>query len=197
MELILLLCSSGVAGLFTYLYLDYLSVFETEKSETKRMFAVLFSLISIGIFILIKSLVDHCIKEEIMSIFISLVIYMIINKPLNKLAYLKLINNFREKMNEERNKNKQNSLIYDYAINSVLSRNDKVFYIECYKDEYIEKPSMYGIIENHQVDNNSDTHFVISTTRKFTDEELEKADNYLVYHKENSSNFYKLYSFKK
>ncbi|ANS90968.1 hypothetical protein A6M57_13260 [Staphylococcus pseudintermedius] len=44
MEIILLLCSSGVAGLFTYIYLDYLALFDTEKLETKKMFTIMFSL---------------------------------------------------------------------------------------------------------------------------------------------------------
>ncbi|GGA95861.1 Uncharacterised protein [Staphylococcus muscae] len=46
MEMILLLCSTGVAGLFTYIYLDYLSILDTEKPEIKRMFSLLFSIMN-------------------------------------------------------------------------------------------------------------------------------------------------------
>ncbi|EGQ4195990.1 hypothetical protein FDP64_08185, partial [Staphylococcus pseudintermedius] len=74
MEIILLLCSSGVAGLFTYIYLDYLALFDTEKLETKKMFSIMFSLISIGVFILIKSVISIWVSNEIISIILALII---------------------------------------------------------------------------------------------------------------------------
>ncbi|REI14260.1 hypothetical protein DOS75_11470, partial [Staphylococcus felis] len=87
MELILLLCSSGVAGLFTYIYLDYLSIFDTEKAEIKKMFSVLFSLISIGGFMIVLYFIKYIHVNNILRIIIVLIISFIIINVLNRFAY--------------------------------------------------------------------------------------------------------------
>lgn len=197
LEFILLLCSSGVAGLFTYIYLDYLSIFDTEKSEIKKMFSILFSLVSIGIFILVNNFIGIIIKNELLSISIALLISaMLIIFVLNKYIYVFLINIFRSHMNKIRINFQKNALIYEHAIDFVLSNSKMSYYIECYNDEFIEKPAMYGLIAKHEVDNNLDVSFIISTTSKFTNQKLAKADSYYVYHKTNTTSYYKIYGFK-
>lgn len=198
MELILLLCSSGVAGLFTYIYLDYLALFDTEKLETKKMFSIMFSLISIGIFILIKSVVSIWFSNEIISIILALIIAsLIIIFLLNKFIYVFVIVKFRDMMNNSRKSMNLNPLTFQHTIDNILSMGDYVYYIECYKDEFVNEPSMYGLLKHHQVDENLDVSFVISTTKKFNDEVLGRSQMYYVYHKSNSGNFYKIYGFKK
>ncbi|HAR6121576.1 TPA: hypothetical protein I1677_001243 [Staphylococcus pseudintermedius] len=198
MEIILLLCSSGVAGLFTYIYLDYLALFDTEKLETKKMFSIMFSLISIGIFILIKSVMSIWISNEIISIVLALIIAsLVIIMILNKFIYVNMIKIFRAVMNNSRRSMNLNPLTFQHSIDNILSMEDYVYYIECYKDEYVSEPSMYGLLKHHQVDENQDVSFVISTTKKFDNKVLNQSQKYYVYHKSNSSNFYKIYAFKK
>ncbi|REI08005.1 hypothetical protein, partial [Staphylococcus felis] len=137
MEIILLLCSSGVAGLFTYIYLDYLALFDTEKLETKKMFSIMFSLISIGVFILIKSVISIWVSNEIISIILALIIAsLVIICILNKFIYVKAINFFRVMMNSSRKSMNLNPLTFQHSIDNILSVEDYVYYIECYKDEY-------------------------------------------------------------
>ncbi|WP_412519698.1 hypothetical protein [Staphylococcus simulans] len=198
MELILLLCSSGVAGLFTYIYLDYLTLFDTEKLETKKMFSIMFSLISIGIFILMKSVISIWVPNEIISIILAFIIAsLIIIYVLNKFVYVFVISKFRDVMNKSRKNMNLNPLTFQHSIDNILSMEDYVYYVECYKDEFINEPSMYGLLKHHQVDDNLDVSFVISTTKRFDDDVLNQSQMYYVYHKSNSSNFYKIYGFKK
>lgn len=197
MELILLLCSSGVAGLFTYIYLDYLSVFDTEKSEIKKMFSTMFSLVSVGIFILVNHLIGIIIKNDLLSTSIALLVSsMLIIFVLNKYVYVFLLNIFRTQMNKTRINSQKNELIHEHAIDSILSNSQMSYYIECYHDKYIEEPSMYGLIFKHEIDNNLDVSFIISTTGKFTNQKLSEADSYYVYHKTNMTSYYKIYGFK-
>ncbi|PTE85603.1 hypothetical protein BUY79_02320 [Staphylococcus equorum] len=197
LELILLLCSSGVAGLFTYIYLDYLSIFDTEKQEIKRMFSIMFSLISVGIFILVNNLIGVFVKSELLSISIALLVSAIlIIFVLNRYVYIWLINIFRSQMNTTRAKLQKNTLLYEHAIDFVLSDRQMSYYIECYDDEFVEKASMYGLIAKHEVDDNLDVSFIISTTTKFTKQELSKSDIYYVYHKTNTTSYYKIYGYK-
>lgn len=197
MELILLLCSSGVAGLFTYIYLDYLSLFDTEKTETKKMISILFSLISVGVFIIVKSTMKLLLQNEIVTTLCALIISIIIILILNKWVYINIINKFRENMNESRSKFNQNHLIFSHVIDDILVDDRYFYYIECYRDEYVNNPSMYGLIKKHEIDNNTDVHFLIETTGKIDNEKLDNADSYYVYHKSNSNSFYKIYSFEK
>ncbi|EGQ4349750.1 hypothetical protein ELC98_12755, partial [Staphylococcus pseudintermedius] len=134
MEIILLLCSSGVAGLFTYIYLDYLALFDTEKLETKKMFSIMFSLISIGVFILIKSVISIWVSNEIISIILALIIAsLVIICVLNKFIYVKAIKFFRVMMNSSRKSMNLNPLTFQHSIDNILSVEDYVYYIECYK----------------------------------------------------------------
>ncbi|UWF57690.1 hypothetical protein NZD48_05120 [Staphylococcus hyicus] len=198
MELILLLCSSGVAGLFTYIYLDYLTLFDTEKLETKKMFSIMFSLNSIGVFILMKSIISLWFSNEIISIILAFIsASLIIIYVLNKFVYVIVISKFRDVMNKSRKNMNLNPLTFQHSIDNILSMEDYVYYVECYKDEFVNEPSMYGLLKHHQVDDNLDVSFVISTTKKFDDNVLNQSQIYYVYHKSNSSNFYKIYGFKK
>ncbi|WP_432371894.1 hypothetical protein [Staphylococcus chromogenes] len=198
MELILLLCSSGVAGLFTYIYLDYLTLFDTEKLETKKMFSIMFSLISIGVFVLMKSVMSLWFSNEIISIILAFIIAsLIIIYFLNKFVYVFAINKFRNVMNKSRKNKNLNPLTFQHSIDNILSMEDYFYYVECYKDEFVNEPSMYGLLKHHQVDDNLDVSFVISTTKKIDNNVLNQSQMYYVYHKSNSSNFYKIYGFKK
>ncbi|PWZ43063.1 hypothetical protein DD862_14455, partial [Staphylococcus pseudintermedius] len=125
--------SSGVAGLFTYIYLDYLALFDTEKLETKKMFSIMFSLISIGVFILIKSVISIWVSNEIISIILALIIAsLVIICVLNKFIYVKAIKFFRVMMNSSRKSMNLNPLTFQHSIDNILSVEDYVYYIECY-----------------------------------------------------------------
>ncbi|MBH9579941.1 hypothetical protein [Staphylococcus felis] len=191
MELILLLCSSGVAGLFTYIYLDYLSIFDTEKAEIKKMFSVLFSLISIGGFMIVLYFIKYIHVNNILRIIIVLIISFIIINVLNRFAYPYIIKRFRNKMNKERKANNLNPLNDKHAIDTILQTSN-MFYVEKYKDS--EKPIYQGILLKHEMTNDLDSMFIIRPTPII--KSSEKVNEEYYYQPKNTDEYYKFYSLK-
>lgn len=191
MELILLICSSGVAGLFTYIYLDYLSIFDTEKIEIKKMFSVLFSLISIGIFMIVLYFINYIHIYNFLGIIIALIISFIVINVLNKSAYPYMIKKFRNKMNKERESNNLNPLNDKHAIDTILQTSN-MFYIEKYKDN--EHPIYHGILLKHEMTNDLDSIFSIRPTPIIKNHEKVIKEYY--YQPKNTDEYYKFYGLK-
>ncbi|MDK8175348.1 hypothetical protein NKW85_10120 [Staphylococcus simulans] len=191
MELILLICSSGVAGLFTYIYLDYLSIFDTEKIEIKKMFSVLFSLISIGIFMIVLYFINYIHIYNFLGIIIALIISFIVINVLNKSAYPYMIKKFRNKMNKERESNNLNPLNDKHAIDTILQTSN-MFYIEKYKDN--EHPIYQGILLKHEMTNDLDSIFSIRPTPIIKNHEKVIKEYY--YQPKNTDEYYKFYGLK-
>lgn len=191
MELILLLCSSGVAGLFTYIYLDYLSLFDTERPEIKRMLSILFSLISIGIYLIIVYFVSFIPIYAILNTIISFVIAIIVIYILNKSLYVKMIKKFRYNMNKERKNNKLNPFNEQHAIDTIL-QTANMFYIEKYKDD--SKPIHQGILLHHQLTDDLDSIFVLEPTPIIKNDEKVIKEYY--YQPKSTDEYYKIYSLK-
>ncbi|WP_349421258.1 hypothetical protein [Staphylococcus felis] len=191
MEIILLLCSSGVAGLFTYIYLDYLSIFDTEKAEIKKMFSVLFSLISIGGFMIALYFIKYIHVNNILRVIIVLIISFIIINVLNRFAYPYIIKRFRNKMNKERKANNLNPLNDKHAIDTILQTSN-MFYVEKYKDS--EKPIYQGILLKHEMTNDLDSMFIIRPMPII--KSSEKVNEEYYYQPKNTDEYYKFYSLK-
>ncbi|PNZ24215.1 hypothetical protein CD122_11485, partial [Staphylococcus rostri] len=99
METILLFCSSGVAGLFTYIYLDYLSIFDTESPEIKKMFSIMFSLVNVGIFLSVLELKKYINFHYAIENIICLLLVPAIIWLMNRFVFPNLIQLFRKSMN--------------------------------------------------------------------------------------------------
>lgn len=194
MELILLLCSSGVAGLFTYIYLDYLSIFDTEKPEIKKMFSVLFALISVGVFILIFYLIGYIHMNIILNTLFSFIISIILIEQLNKFVYPYIINKFRNSMNRKRDKQNLSKLSDKHPIDEILDTAKYKFYVEYYTTIENSEPLTTGELIFHSIDENDEINFVISPTPKIKDTKI--IDDIYIYQKSNSSNYYKIYAMK-
>lgn len=190
MELLLLLCSSGVAGLFTYIYLDYLSLFDTEKEEIKKMFSIMFSLISIGIFLLTFRILDSLVANIFCKTFLSLIAMILIIWLLNKYIYPKFILFFRKSMNKTRTNNNLNPLSDKHAIDTILQTSD-MFYIEKYKDNNNE-PIYQGILLKHEITNELDSIFSIKPTPVIQNDDKVLKKYY--YQPKNTDAYYKIYS---
>ncbi|HCY6402998.1 TPA: hypothetical protein O1517_002236 [Staphylococcus aureus] len=191
MEIILLFCSSGVAGLYTYIYLDYLSVFDTEKPEIKKMFSILFSLISIGVFLIVFQIVNYITSYYLINIVFSFIVALLIIKYSNKLLYPCLLKNFRKKMNEIRVSKQMNPLNDKHAIDTILQKS-KMFYLEKYNGNV--KPVYQGILLKHELTNDLDSIFSISPTPIIKNQEnvIEK----FFYQPKNTDDYYIFYSLK-
>ncbi|UXR34569.1 hypothetical protein MUA31_09265 [Staphylococcus simulans] len=191
MELILLLCSSGVAGLYTYIYLDYLSIFDTEKAEIKKMFSVLFSLISVGVFMIVLYFIKYIHVNNILRIVIVFIISLIVINVLNRLAYPYIIKRFRNKMNKEREADNLNPLNDKHAIDTILQTSN-MFYVEKYKDS--GKPIYQGILLRHEMTHDLDSMFTISPTPVIQCREKVIKEYY--YQPKSTDQYYKFYSLK-
>lgn len=191
LELILLLCSSGVAGLFTYIYLDYLSIFDTEKPEIKKMFSILFSLISVGVFLLIFYIINCIHINIVLNIIVTFTISILLIKQLNKYIYPYIINKFRNNMNKERKLNELNPLNDKHAIDTILQTSN-MFYMEKYKED--DKPIYQGILLKHELTNDLDSMFSIRPTPRIN--KSDKVIKEYYYQPKNTDEYYKFYSLK-
>lgn len=195
MELILLLCSSGVAGLFTYIYLDYLSIFDTEKPEIKKMFSIMFSLISVGIFTILNYLLNQAIGEKVISITTSIIITIfLLIFIMNKYVYAFLIEKFRLKMNKQRIEDGKTPYVYSNVVDYLLD-DEAYYYLEKYSynsDNCILK----GWLSKHETNVNLDYIFAIQKAYIPTKEELESANNINILDKSDNNTYYIIYKFK-
>lgn len=191
MEIILLLCSSGVAGLYTFIYLDYLSIFDTEKKDIKKMFNILFSLLSVSTYSIISTITKYFINSNILNVLIALIVTLIVVHYLTKYIYIRIIHVFRENMNKKRSNLHLSKLSYKHPIDEVLDTEDYKFYIEYYNAENSE-PITTGELIYHSVDENDEINFIIAPTPKIKDTKI--IDDIFVYQKSNNANYYKIYS---
>ena len=189
MELILLLCSSGVAGLFTYIYLDYLSIFDTEKPEIKRMFSAMFSLINIGIFISVFEIKEYINFNYALENIVGLILVITIIWLMNRYVFPKLIQLFRHSMNDARKSNGLNTLASKNAIDTILQNYAK-FYIEKYNNDN-SNPILQGILEKYELTIDTDAIFIIEPTPIIKSKE--KIIKEFLYQPKNTDNYYKIY----
>lgn len=189
MELILLLCSSGVAGLFTYIYLDYLSIFDTENPEIKKMFSIMFSLVNIGIFLSVFELKKYIKFNYILENIICLLIVVTIIWLTNRYVFPKLIQLFRRSMNNARKSNGLNTLASKNALDTILQNYTK-FYIEKYSNEN-NNPILQGILEKYELTIDTDAIFIIEPTPVIKNKG--KVIKECLYQPKNTDNYYKIY----
>lgn len=189
MEFILPLCSTGVAGLFTYIYLDYLSILDTEKPEIKRMFSLLFSIISILLFLLVFKVKELIHINNILENAILLIIFLVIYIICNIWVYPQLIKLFRKSMNKSRVKNDLNPINHLHAIDTVLQSSNQ-FYIEKYNGDSKE-PIMQGFLKKHQLTNDLDSIFIIEPTNVIKN--IESIKNIHLYQPKNTDCYFKLF----
>ncbi|MEM5397296.1 hypothetical protein V2L60_08970 [Staphylococcus gallinarum] len=195
LELILLLCSSGVAGLFTYIYLDYLAIFDTEKPEIKKMFSVLFSLISVGIFTILNYLLNQVINDNLISIMVSILITVfLLIFILNKYIYIFLIKTFRLKMNQQRKKSGKTPYVYNNVVDHLLE-DEAYYYVEKYSYN-TDKCILKGWLSKHETNISLDYIFAIQNSYIPTKEELESANSINILDKSDNNTFYIIYKFK-
>lgn len=189
MEFTLLLCSSGVAGLFTYIYLDYLSIFDTEKPEIKKMFSIMFSLVNVGIFISVFKIKEFINFNYILENIVGLILVIIIIWLMNRYVFPKIIQHFRQSMNDARKSNGLNTLASKNALDTILQNYTK-FYIEKYSDEN-NNPILQGILEKYELTIDTDAIFIIEPTPIIKDKE--KIIKECLYQPKNTDNYYKIY----
>ncbi|PTJ81712.1 hypothetical protein BUZ84_05730 [Mammaliicoccus sciuri] len=189
MELILLLSSSGVAGLLTYIYLDYLSFFDTEKNEIKKMISIMFSLVNISIFFLVQNSMNllewGALAKNLITILLALFIILI----LNVYVYPKMFKIFRKYMNKQRISEGFAPYVESAAIDSILQKNAK-FYIERYNN-IGDEPVYHGILNKHELTENLDSIFVIEPTPKIKDNSL--ISFIYIYQPSNTDYYFKIY----
>ncbi|WP_368868377.1 hypothetical protein [Staphylococcus epidermidis] len=189
MEIILLLCSSGVAGLFTYIYLDYLSLLDTEKPEIKKMFSLLFSIISIVLFILVFKLKTLTNYNDIIENIVCFILFICAYIVLNKYIYPLCIKIFRNVMNKSRKNHNMNPFSFLNAVDSILQSSSQI-YIEKYNSNKNE-PILQGLLVKYQLTNDLDPIFIIEPTEVITD--IEGLKNIYLYQPKNTDCFYKIY----
>lgn len=189
LEFILLLCSSGVAGLFTYIYLDYLSIFDTEKPEIKRMFSALFSLINIGIFISVFEIKEYINFNYALENIVGLISVITIIWLMNRYVFPKLIQLFRRSMNDARKSNGLNTLASKNALDTILQNYAK-FYIEKYNNDN-SNPILQGILKKYELTIDTDAIFIIEPTQIIKSKE--KIIKEFLYQPKNTDNYYKIY----
>lgn len=189
MELILLLSSSGVAGLLTYIYLDYLSFFDTEKNEIKKMISIMFSLVNISIFFLVQNSMNllewGALAKNLITILLALFIILI----LNVYVYPKMFKIFRKYMNKQRISEGFAPYVESAAIDSILQKNAK-FYIERYNNMG-DEPVYHGILNKHELTENLDSIFVIEPTPKIKDNS--HISFIYIYQPSNTDYYFKIY----
>lgn len=189
MELILLLSSSGVAGLLTYIYLDYLSFFDTEKNEIKKMISIMFSLVNISIFFLVQNSMNllewGALAKNLITILLALFIILI----LNVYVYPKMFKIFRKYMNKQIISEGFAPYVESAAIDSILQKNAK-FYIERYNN-IGDEPVYHGILNKHELTENLDSIFVIEPTPKIKDNSL--ISFIYIYQPSNTDYYFKIY----
>lgn len=189
LEFILLLCSSGVAGLFTYIYLDYLSIFDTEKTEIKRMFSAMFSLINIGIFISVFKIKEYINFNYALENIVGLISVIAIIWLMNRYVFPKLIQLFRRSMNDARKSNGLNTLASKNALDTILQNYAK-FYIEKYNNDN-SNPILQGILKKYELTIDTDAIFIIEPTPIIKSKE--KIIKEFLYQPKNTDNYYKIY----
>lgn len=189
MELILLLCSSGVAGLFTYIYLDYLSIFDTEKPEIKKMFSTMFSLVNIGVFISVFKIKEYINFNYILENVVGLILVITIIWLMNRYVFPKIIQLFRQSMNDTRKSNGLNTLASKNALDTILQNYTK-FYIEKYNNDN-SIPILQGILEKYELTIDTDAIFIIEPTPIIKNKE--KIIKECLYQPKNTDNYYKIY----
>lgn len=195
MKLILLMCSSGVAGLYTYMFLTYLSIFDTEREEIKKILPIFFSFISVSIVFAIYSFIKLIVKIEILSIFIALIISIPIIKFFNEVGYSILIKKFRKKANDVRKKLNLNDISHFHAIDEVLYNRDYYYYIEKIDDQ-TNIIIWNGFLSKHELNRNDESIFIIQPFN--INKELDIVKNSIVRIYETNKNFhYKFYKIKK
>ncbi|HDX7831687.1 TPA: hypothetical protein RQC88_001964 [Staphylococcus aureus] len=189
MEIILLFCSSGVAGLFTYIYLDYLSIFDTESPEIKKMFSIMFSLINIGIFLSVLELKKYINLHYVIENIICLLLVLTIIWLTNRFVFPNLIKLFRKSMNNARKSKGLNTLSSKNALDTILQNYTK-FYIEKYSNEN-NNPILQGILEKYEPTIDTDAIFIIEPTPVIKNKE--KIIKEHLYQPKNTDNYYKIY----
>lgn len=192
MEIIILLSSSGAAGLFTYIYLDYLSLFDTEKLEIKKMISIMFSLINVSIFFIINNLISLFNWYEFITNLISIIAAIVIIILTNTFLYPPLIKYFRIVMNKKREEQGLNPFVDSFAIDSILQKSTK-FYIERY-NKADAAPVYQGILDKHQLTEGFDSIFIIEPTPKIKDKE--KILETYIYQPSNTDYYFKIYQIK-
>lgn len=189
MEIILLLSSSGAAGLLTYIYLDYLSLFDTEKNEIKKMISIMFSLVNVSIFFLVQKCMNIFEWETLIKNMITILLAIFIIILLNIYVYPKMFKMFRKYMNKQRIAEGYVPFVESTAIDSILQKNDK-FYIERYNN--IEREPVYqGILNKHELTENLDSIFVVEPTSKLKDDSL--ITSIYIYQPSNTDYYFKIY----
>lgn len=189
MEIILLLSSSGVAGLLTYIYLDYLSFFDTEKNEIKKMISIMFSLVNVSIFFLVQNCINVLEWGTLTKYLVTIVLALLIILILNIYAFPKMFELFRRFMNKQRIAEGYAPFVKSSAIDSILQKNDK-FYIERYNN--IEREPVYqGILNKHELTENLDSIFVVEPTSKLKDDSL--ITSIYIYQPSNTDYYFKIY----
>lgn len=189
MEVILLLCSSGVTGLFTYIYLDYLSIFDTEKPEIKKMFSTMFSLVNIGVFISVFKIKEYINFNYILENVVGLILVITIIWLMNRYVFPKIIQLFRQSMNDTRKSNGLNTLASKNALDTILQNYTK-FYIEKYNNDN-SIPILQGILEKYELTIDTDAIFIIEPTPIIKNKE--KIIKECLYQPKNTDNYYKIY----
>lgn len=189
MEIILLLSSSGVAGLLTYIYLDYLSFFDTEKKEIKKMFSIMFSLVNVSIFLLVQNCVNVLEWGSLTKYMVTILLALLIILILNVYAYPKMFECFRRFMNKQRIAEGYAPFVKSSAIDSILQKND-MFYIERYNN--LEREPVYqGILNKHELTENLDSIFIIEPTPKLKNKSHISIS--YIYQPNNSDYYFKIY----
>ncbi|NGK04676.1 hypothetical protein G0X71_05670, partial [Staphylococcus aureus] len=186
MEIILLFCSSGVAGLFTYIYLDYLSIFDTESPEIKKMFSIMFSLVNIGIFLSVFELKKYINFHYAIENITCLLLVPTIIWLTNRFVFPNLIELFRKSMNNARKSKGLNTLSSKNALDTILQNYTK-FYIEKYSNEN-NNPILQGILEKYELTIDTDAIFIIEPTPVIKNKE--KIIKEHLYQPKNTDNYY-------
>jgi len=175
MDVLNLVFSTSVAGLFTYIILDYLSLLDTEKREIRNLFLVLFSLINMLIYLNLSNKFLAIGTILLLSFFVFPVAIYIIRI---------IVNRYRRVLNKPK-------LIHSKTLDFVFSAKDVYFYTEIYNSskELINS----GYVIQYRIDDNGNSNIVIDPVNELPKSTKVKAKDTVIYHEVNSSMFYKIF----
>lgn len=166
MEFIILLLTSGIPGLYTYISLDRRSILGNVTEDIRKVYLSAFSLISALIFFIVFTVVkgednlsdllnNITVTQLVISFMISLGIIIIFNLFL----FPKTIKLYRTLSNDIRNSEGKNSLIDQHLSGFVFDDNKFLTYIEIYNSDKLKISS--GEVIYSEIDKEGSLQFLL------------------------------------
>lgn len=153
------------------------------------MFSTMFSLVNIGVFISVFKIKEYINFNYILENVVGLILVITIIWLMNRYVFPKIIQLFRQSMNDTRKSNGLNTLASKNALDTILQNYTK-FYIEKYNNDN-GIPILQGILEKYELTIDTDAIFIIEPTPIIKNKE--KIIKECLYQPKNTDNYYKIY----